>query len=206
MLFALPLTSEAKIPRGWRFNYGARCGINWAQLKVDEIREKNSYRMGLNAGIFVRYKISRQISLLTDVAFSQKGDKYQYYGSYLYPGVGSVSYDNTTRLNYIDTTHFLVFGLPTRRSQFKFRFLLGLNVAFFLNGENKITDYYLDTVEKTGYTASEIKSPELGLSLAFEMDYKHLMLQPRYTVSFQNYHDQTDGRNAVMSFLVGWVM
>ncbi|MBC8278080.1 MAG: PorT family protein [FCB group bacterium] len=205
-LLLQPFDSEAKIPRWWRFNYGARCGINWAQLKNDQIRDKNSYRLGLNAGVFVRYKVARQMSLLTEIAFSQKGDKYQYYSSYLYPGVGSVAYDNTTRLNYLDTNHFLVFGLPTRRSQFKFRFLLGLNVAFFLDGDNEIRDYYLGEIETTEYSAKEINTPEIGLAIAFEMDYKHLMIQPRYTFTFQNYHDEIEGRNSMMSVLLGWVI
>jgi len=206
VLLSLSINSEAKIPRGWRFNYGARCGMNWAQLKVEGISEKNSYKLGLNAGVFVRYKVARQMSILTEIAFSQKGDKYQYYDSYLYPGVGSVSYDNTTRLNYLDTTHFLVFGLPTRRSQFKFRFLLGLNVAFFLDGDNEIKDYYLGEIVRTEYSSDEINTPEIGVAIAFEMDYLHLMIQPRYTFTFQNYHDETEGRNSVMSVLVGWVI
>jgi len=206
VLLSLSINSEAKIPRGWRFNYGARCGMNWAQLKVEGISEKNSYKLGLNAGVFVRYKVARQMSILTEIAFSQKGDKYQYYDSYLYPGVGPVSYDNTTRLNYLDTTHFLVFGLPTRRSQFKFRFLLGLNVAFFLDGDNEIKDYYLGEIVRTEYSSDEINTPEIGVAIAFEMDYLHLMIQPRYTFTFQNYHDETEGRNSVMSVLVGWVI
>lgn len=206
LLLALNLAGEAKPRRGWRFNYGARAGINWAQLKVDRITEKNSCQLGLNAGVFVRYKVAQQISILTEIAFSQKGDKYQEYSSYFYPGVGSVAYDNTTRLNYLDTTHFLVFGLPTRRSQFKFRFLIGLNAAFFLNGSNEIKDYYLNQVVRTEYTADEINTPEIGLAFAFEMDYLHLMVQPRYTFTFQNYHDETEGRNSVMSILLGWVI
>ena len=206
LLLLLPFDSEAKVRRGWRFNYGARAGMNWAQLKNDQIREKDSFRIGLNAGVFVRYKIARQMSLLAEIAFSQKGDKYQEYDAYLYPGVASVAYDNTTKLNYLDTTHFLVFGLPTRRSQFKFRFLLGINLAFFLDGDNEIKDYLLDETVRTEYTSSEINSPEIGMAIAFEMDYKHLMIQPRYTFTFQNYHDETEGRNSVMSLLVGWVI
>jgi hypothetical protein len=157
--------------------FGIKAGINFSNITTnDDNVESLDAKLGFQAGIMVKLKLSESFAIQPEAIFVRKGSKYKYLGA-----------DVESNLDYVDIPVLVVlkpFDIPLQ-IQFgpQFSYLLGASVKY----ENAL----LGGNETYEVEREDFEDYDLGYAVGFGLNLGKALVDLRFTQGFKKYEKET---------------
>lgn len=184
-LFLVANSALAQIPYVGQLQYGVKAGINAAWLTEDF--PENQPRLGIGAGIAVRYHISPSLAIQGEAQFSQKGEKLE--GNI--PGFGVVE---EIQLDYIEIPVLARYAVPLSPLMTAGVFA-GPSVGFPINSKLKTDNDSFDI---------DNASTDFGLNVGVDIGSGPFSVDGRFNFGLTDIADDFDGKNQNVQFTFGY--
>ena len=153
-----------------KFTFGPKAGVNFSTLVRDTKNFSADYRLGYNAGVFLRFNIGR-LYIQPEGFFSTKGASITINNS-TDPDVKNGKYD--LKLNNVDVPILVGLNLINNRV-FNIRAFAGPMGSFNLNGQG-----VKDFLKETGSVSEAYKKAVLGYQAGVGVDVGAFTVDARY--------------------------
>ncbi len=157
--------------------FGIKAGPNFSNITTDDNEvEDLEAKIGFQAGVMIKLKLSETFAIQPEALFVRKGSKYKYFGA-----------DVTSNLDYVDIPVLVVlepFDIPLL-IQFgpQFSYLLGANVKY----ENAIFG-----VDQTYEVEREdFEDFDLGYAIGLGLSLGNAVVDLRFTQGLKEYEKET---------------
>lgn len=181
-----------------KIDFGIKTGLNASVFSsAMGFGSTSSFRSGFHVGGFARRKLTKSISMKTELYFSSQGEKDEYKEMPSGTTIGST----ITKINYINLPIMLQFGN-------KLNFHAGMQVGFLLSavekGEYRGAPYYTNLKDET-------KPIDYSYVLGIGYDTNHLTFGARVNMGlteifdFSNTFLYPSKTHKVMHFYVGYI-
>ena len=164
--------------------FGIKAGINLSNITTDDDNvEDLEAKVGFQAGVMIKLRLSESLAIQPEALFVQKGSKYKYLGA-----------DVKSNLNYIDIPVLVVlkpFNFPLQ-IQFgpQFSYLLGTSVKYenALFGVNETYE-----VER-----EDFEDYDLGYAVGLGLNLGNSFVELRFTQGLKEYEKETQIGNVTI--------
>lgn len=158
--------------------FGAKAGINIAS--TNNMGDRSSSRIGLNAGFLSHIHLSPAISLQPEIMYSSQGAKYTISDG-----------EHALMLDYINIPVLLQYNFNNG-----FRLQTGPQVGFLVNVKDKLVDNDANT---GNFTSDDFKSTDLSWSFGLGfLSSSGLGIDARYNLGVSNINDNPPPNDAVV--------
>ena len=166
-------------------NFGVTAGLNVsnATAKQGSISVSEDWKAGFQAGVFMDYALSPNLSLIPELLFAQRGTKSKFEEE------GLTLSDKTT-LNYLQLPVNLAYKFDLGMNQKLFPFA-GIYLGYGLsgtyksefNGESESTDI------KFGSSEEEMKAFDYGVNFGVGYQFERIVFKVQYNLGLANLYN-----------------
>lgn len=196
LVLLLPNLSLAK-----RITGGLKIGMNSANLHgeamkelEEELGEVLKSKLGLCAGGFIRFNISKTFAIQPEVLYTMKGAKFE-------QTILGETMTFKMNLSYLEIPVLVKLMIPTS-SGIKPSLFAGPTLAIKLSGKTKL-EYAGETEE---LDIEKMKDTDFGLIIGAGVDFGRLTVDLRYVLGLTAIEEgaELETKNGVISLLVGY--
>ncbi|GHV29530.1 hypothetical protein FACS1894177_00570 [Bacteroidia bacterium] len=183
----------AMFAQGVKFGVTAGLNVSNQTLKYESFSIEPSWKAGFQAGVFMDYAITPQLSLVPELLFTQRGAKLESDGE-----------TSSETLNYLQLPINLAYKFDLGSEQKLFPFA-GIYLGYALSGTAK----YGSESEKIkfGSGEEETKALDYGLNIGVGYQYTHILFKVQYNFGLANLSnsDEFTGKNKNLAVTVGYL-
>lgn len=177
---------------------GLKGGVNFSNLYEDNITDENM-KIGVNAGVYMRGKMSKKISFQPEFLYARKGSELKYENWQNTGKSGKYRYN----LGYLEVPLLFVFHID------KVNFQVGPYLGWLLHAHVKNVDDQGRINEIDELDRDDFNTIDIGPSFGLGVDFPAGLLGLRYNMGLRGIGEDgviatEDSKNSALQFYIGF--
>jgi Outer membrane protein beta-barrel domain len=173
MTFGSSKSYSQPFAKGDNFRLGIQMGLNVTRISGTELASPLN-KTGMVIGAYYRQKLSKNLQLRTEVAFSLRGSRFDH---------GAENYYNAVKFTYLDVPISLMINTSKREEN---RYVVvGFEPAYLLQSE-----IYVNPGIKARYRNFGFKRIDIAGLVGYHFDFYYFGLQPSVKIGLLNINDK----------------
>ena len=167
--------------------YGAKAGLNLANVSGDKAYDDAKMKIGLAVGGFATFDFGLPVLVQAELLFSQKGWKFDETG-----------YEATFNLNYIDINPLALYPINDQ-----INVIAGLNLALPLGGTSK-SKQEGEPEQEGDLEAEDMNGMEFGIIIGGSYNVGVVNIEARYNLGLKSFDEDVDAMNNVIQIMAAY--
>jgi len=166
----------AMFAQGARFGITAGLNVSNQTSKMGSVSTSEDWKAGFQAGVFMDYAISPNLSLIPELLFAQRGYK-------MSTDILGETYSENTTLNYLQLPINLAYKFDVSNGQKLFPFA-GIYLGYALSGTSKSGSESEKITLGSG--ADQMNALDYGVNLGLGYEYSNIVFKVQYNLGLAN--------------------